>query len=79
MLQNGNFGGFLGNSNSKFRVGKNVGDVEETQVLLKIQAKPVAQKFSRVQTKSINTEKQIYQLGRRISPSSRKPSGTGRR
>ena len=55
VLQNGNFGGFLGNSNSK----KNIGDVDESQVFSEVQAKPVAHQFSKVQTKPSNATQEI--------------------
>jgi hypothetical protein len=64
VLQSGKFGGFLGNSDHKDGPGKKIGDMVadiENLMFAKVQDKPVAQKFSRVQTKSINIEKQIYQ------------------
>ena len=62
VLQNGNFGGFLGNSNSK----KNISDVDEAQVFSEVHAKPVAHQFSKVQTKPSNAAQEIY-MDKKIS------------
>ena len=71
VMHNGNFGGFLGNSESKFRVGMKIGDEDAENEnpefasarIPKIQTK----RLTRLQTKPSNAAEEIYQVDKKIS------------